>query len=99
MFVDLLHWQSDISTILSTIILEISSKICSRITLTPSIITTYSGMLILVPGGLAVSAFLENQNGINLAAEVLRTSLSIAVGILFASMLVKNTTTGSPLKF
>ncbi|EKN70441.1 hypothetical protein BABA_05326 [Neobacillus bataviensis LMG 21833] len=83
-----------LATLSATFFLAVISQIFAKIYKTPTIIFTISGIIPLVPGGLAYNAtrnFVENHYdlAIQFAAKALMTSGAIAVGLVLSEALTQ----------
>lgn len=79
------------ATLVATFFIAIISLILARISKTPVIIFSVSGIIPLVPGGLSYDAmrhFVENDynTAMQLAAKAFMISGSIAVGLVFSEV-------------
>ncbi|WP_222599378.1 threonine/serine exporter family protein [Aquibacillus kalidii] len=79
------------ATIAASVLVAILSQICAKVYKTPIIIFTVSGIIPLVPGGLAYDAmrnFVQNDYNmaIQLAAKALLISGAIALGLVFSEI-------------
>jgi len=86
-----LHTDSVIATFIAAFIVGIISQIFARIYKEPIIIFSVSGIIPMVPGGLAYDAmrhFVENDynSAIQLAAKAFMLSGAIAIGIVFSEV-------------
>lgn len=79
------------ATVAAAVLVSILSQLCARIFKTPIIIFNVSGIIPLVPGGLAYDAmrnFVENDYNlaIQFAAKALLISGAIALGLVFSEI-------------
>jgi uncharacterized membrane protein YjjB (DUF3815 family) len=80
-----------IATGIASFIVAVISQLFAKLYKTPIIIFTVSGIIPLVPGGMAFNAmksFVENDfsNALSLAAEAFMLSGAIALGIVFSEV-------------
>ncbi|MFD1416325.1 threonine/serine exporter family protein [Oceanobacillus jeddahense] len=80
------------ATTFAAILVSILSQLCSRILKRPIIIFTVSGIIPLVPGGVAYNAmrnFVENDynTAIQLSAQVMLLAGGIAIGLMFSQVI------------
>lgn len=80
------------ATVVASFFVALLGHIFAKMYKTPVIIFTVSGIIPLVPGGMAYDAmrnFVENDynTAINLAAKAFLISGSIAIGIVFSEVL------------
>ncbi|GGM41752.1 membrane protein [Paraliobacillus quinghaiensis] len=81
-----------VATVAASILIAVLSQLCAKIFKTPIIIFTVSGIIPLVPGGLAYDAmrnFVENDYNmaIQLAAKAFLISGAIALGLVFSEII------------
>ncbi|WP_442597941.1 threonine/serine exporter family protein [Neobacillus sp. D3-1R] len=86
------HIDVVFATFLAAFSIGVMSQIFAKIYLTPSIIFSVSGIIPLVPGGMAYDAmrnFVENDYNlaINLAAKAFMISGAIAFGLVFSEVI------------
>ncbi|NBJ68782.1 MULTISPECIES: threonine/serine exporter family protein [Clostridia] len=79
------------ATIFGSMLVAILSQICAKIFKTPIIIFNVSGIIPLVPGGLAYDAmrkFVENDYflAVQLSAKVMLLAGAIAIGLMFSEV-------------
>ncbi|KKE80442.1 membrane protein [Oceanobacillus caeni] len=79
------------ATIFGAVLVSILSYTCAKIYKTPIIIFTVSGIIPLVPGGVAYRAmrqFVENNYdlAIQLSAQVMLLAGGIAIGLMFSEV-------------
>lgn len=84
--------DSVVATVVASILVAVLSQLCAKFYKTPIIIFIVSGIIPLVPGGLAYDAmrkFVENDYNlaIQLAAKAFLTSGAIAIGIVFSEII------------
>ena len=80
------------ATTFAAILVSILSQICSRMLKRPIIIFIVSGIIPLVPGGVAYNAmrnFVENDynTAIQLSAQVMLMAGGIAIGLMFSQVI------------
>ncbi|MEN2767328.1 threonine/serine exporter family protein [Ornithinibacillus xuwenensis] len=80
------------ATILGAMLVALLSQICSRVYKTPIIIFNVSGIIPLVPGGMAYEAmrsFVQNDyfNAVQYSAKVMLLAGGIAIGLMFSEVL------------
>lgn len=80
------------STVAASVVVAILSQLCAKIYKMPIIIFNVSGIIPLVPGGLAYDAmrnFVQNDYNLalQLAAKALLISGSIAIGLVFSEII------------
>ncbi|MFD1064458.1 threonine/serine exporter family protein [Oceanobacillus locisalsi] len=80
------------ATTFAAVLVSILSQLCSRILKRPIIIFTVSGIIPLVPGGVAYNAmrnFVENDynTAIQLSAQVMLLAGGIAIGLMFSQVI------------
>lgn len=88
-------WQNIdavVATVLAAILVAVLSQLCAKLFKTPIIIFNVSGIIPLVPGGLAYDAmrqFVENDYNmaIQLAAKAFLISGAIAIGLVFSEVI------------
>ncbi|WP_117168253.1 threonine/serine exporter family protein [Paraliobacillus sediminis] len=81
-----------VATVAASILVAVLSQLCAKFYKTPIIIFTVSGIIPLVPGGLAYDAmrnFVVNDYNmaIQLAAKALLISGAIAIGLVFSEVI------------
>lgn len=81
-----------VATVAASILVAVLSQLCAKLYKTPIIIFTVSGIIPLVPGGLAYDAmrnFVVNDYNmaIQLAAKALLISGAIAIGLVFSEVI------------
>ncbi|GAA5416021.1 hypothetical protein Pryu01_01053 [Paraliobacillus ryukyuensis] len=81
-----------IATMASSVLVAVLSQFCAKLYKTPIIIFTVSGIIPLVPGGLAYDAmrqFVENDYNmaVQLAAKAFLISGAIALGLVFSEII------------
>lgn len=79
------------ATVLAAMLVAVLSHICARVFKTPIIIFIVSGIIPLVPGGIAYDAmrhFVENDyyTAVQLSAKVMLLSGGIAIGLMFSEV-------------
>lgn len=79
------------ATVLASMFVAVLCQICARVYKTPIIIFIVSGIIPLVPGGIAYDAmrsFVENDyyHAVQLSAEVMLLSGGIAIGLMFSEV-------------
>lgn len=79
------------ATVLASMLVAVLSHICARVFKTPIIIFIVSGIIPLVPGGIAYDAmrhFVENDynTAVQLSAKVMLLSGGIAIGLMFSEV-------------
>ncbi len=84
--------DSVFATVIASFLIAVMSQIFSRMYKKPMIIFSVSGIIPLVPGGMAYDAmrnFVENDynTAINLAAKAFMISGSIAIGLVFSEVI------------
>ncbi|WP_214480701.1 threonine/serine exporter family protein [Bacillus sp. SM2101] len=84
--------DSVFSTVVASFVVAVMSQIFSRMYKTPIIVFIVSGIIPLVPGGLAYDAmrnFVQNDynTAINLAAKAFMISGAIAIGLVFSEVI------------
>ncbi|MFU0789341.1 threonine/serine exporter family protein [Cerasibacillus sp. JNUCC 74] len=87
------------ATIFGSMLVAVLSQLCAKLYKTPIIIFNVSGIIPLVPGGMAYDAmrkFVENDyyNAVQLSAKVMLLAGGIAIGLMFsevANQLLKKT--------
>lgn len=87
------HFTPDISAVMSSFVVGISSSVYARITKKSSLVSSLAGILLLVPGSLGVrgtSSFLANDviSGINFTFQMLVTGVSLTVGLFCAKLIL-----------
>ncbi|MDM8102528.1 threonine/serine exporter family protein [Oceanobacillus oncorhynchi] len=94
LFYTLREFHVDIvaATAFAAILVSILSQVCSRILKRPIIIFAVSGIIPLVPGGVAYNAmrnFVENDynTAIQLSAQVMLLAGGIAIGLMFSQVI------------
>ncbi|MRH44267.1 hypothetical protein GH741_16610 [Aquibacillus halophilus] len=80
------------STVAASVIVAVLSQLCAKLYKTPIIIFNVSGIIPLVPGGLAYDAmrnFVENDYNValQLAAKAFLISGAIAIGLVFSEVI------------
>lgn len=83
-----------LATLTATFFIAVISQIFAKIYKTPTIVFTISGIIPLVPGGLAYNAtrnFVENHYdiAIQFAAKAIMTAGAIAVGLVLSEALTQ----------
>ncbi|WP_112182360.1 MULTISPECIES: threonine/serine exporter family protein [Paraliobacillus] len=81
-----------VATVAASILVAVLSQLCAKFYKTPIIIFTVSGIIPLVPGGLAYDAmrnFVVNDYNmaIQLAAKAFLISGAIAIGLVFSEII------------
>lgn len=81
-----------VATVAAAVLVAVLSQLCAKYYKTPIIIFTVSGVIPLVPGGLAYDAmrnFVENDYNmaIQLAAKAFLISGAIAIGLVFSEVI------------
>lgn len=79
------------ATVLASIFVAVLCQICARVYKKPIIIFIVSGIIPLVPGGIAYDAmrhFVENDyyTAVQLSAKVMLLSGGIAIGLMFSEV-------------
>ncbi|MFZ3578271.1 threonine/serine exporter family protein [Virgibacillus sp. DJP39] len=79
------------ATIFASMLVAVLSQICARIFKTPIIVFIVSGIIPLVPGGLAYDAmrnFVQDDyfTAVQLSAKVMLLSGGIAIGLMFSEV-------------
>jgi len=79
------------STIFAAMLVAVLSEICAKLFKTPVIIFNVSGIIPLVPGGIAYDAmrhFVENDYtaAVQLSTQVMLLAGGIAIGLMFAEV-------------
>lgn len=79
-------------TVLAAMLVAVLSQLFAKLRKTPIIIFNVSGIIPLVPGGIAYDAmhhFVENDyfTGVQLSAKVMLLSGGIAIGLMFSEVL------------
>lgn len=79
------------ATVLAAVLVAVLSQLFSKLRKTPIIIFNVSGIIPLVPGGIAYDAmrhFVENDylTGVELAAKVVLLAGGIAIGLMFSEV-------------
>ncbi|ASK62125.1 hypothetical protein CFK37_08085 [Virgibacillus phasianinus] len=79
------------ATVLAAMLVAVLSHICARTFKTPIIIFVVSGIIPLVPGGIAYDAMLHYINNdyftaVQLSAKVMLLSGGIAIGLMFSEV-------------
>ncbi|WP_257352146.1 threonine/serine exporter family protein [Pseudalkalibacillus decolorationis] len=94
LYVWLVHNQVDsvLATLVAAFVVAIFSQIFAKVYKTPIIIFSVSGIIPLVPGGLAYDAmrnFVENDynSAIQYAAKAFMISGAIAIGLVFSEVI------------
>ncbi|WP_080872467.1 threonine/serine exporter family protein [Oceanobacillus timonensis] len=94
LFYTLREFHVDIvaATTFAAMLVSILSQLCSRILKRPIIVFTVSGIIPLVPGGVAYNAmrnFVENDynTAIQLSAQVMLLAGGIAIGLMFSQVI------------
>lgn len=80
------------ATIFAAMLVALLSQICSKIFKKPVTVFTVSGIIPLVPGGVAYNAmrhFVENDyhTAIQLSAQVMLIAGGIAIGLMFSEVI------------
>ncbi|MHA6250701.1 threonine/serine exporter family protein [Oceanobacillus sp. CAU 1775] len=80
------------ATIFAAILVSVLSYICSKVYKTPIIIFNVSGIIPLVPGGMAYNAmraFVEKDYtlAVELSAQVMLIAGGIAIGLMFSEVI------------
>ncbi|MBM7572578.1 threonine/serine exporter family protein [Aquibacillus albus] len=80
------------ATVAAAVVVAVLSQLCAKLYKTPIIVFIVSGIIPLVPGGLAYDAmrnFVENDynTAVQLAAKVLLISGAIAIGLVFSEVI------------
>lgn len=86
------------ATVFASMLVAVLSQLCARALKTPIIIFIVSGIIPLVPGGIAYDAmrnFVENDyfTAVQLSAKVMLLSGGIAIGLMFsevANQIIRN---------
>ncbi|WP_430790288.1 threonine/serine exporter family protein [Virgibacillus flavescens] len=79
------------ATVLASMLVAVLSQICARYFRTPIIVFIVSGIIPLVPGGIAYDAmrnFVQNDyfTAVELSAKVMLLSGGIAIGLMFSEV-------------
>lgn len=79
------------ATIFAAMLVAVLSQICAKIYKKPIIVFSVSGIIPLVPGGVAYNAmrhFVENDyyNAVQLSAQVMLLAGGIAMGLVFSEV-------------
>ncbi|MBR7797292.1 threonine/serine exporter family protein [Agaribacter marinus] len=79
------------ATIFGSMLVAVLSHLCARLYKTPIIIFNVSGIIPLVPGGIAYDAmrkFVENDyfSAVQLSAKVMLLAGAIAIGLMFSEV-------------
>lgn len=79
------------ATVLAAILVGVLSHVCAKLFKKPILIFYVSGIIPLVPGGIAYNAmrhFVENDyfTGVQLSAKVMLLSAGIALGLMFSEV-------------
>lgn len=79
------------ATVLASMFVAVLCQICARVYKTPIIVFIVSGIIPLVPGGIAYDAmrhFVENDyyTAVQLSAKVMLLSGGIAIGLMFSEV-------------
>lgn len=79
------------ATIFAAMLVAVLSQICAKIYKKPIIVFSVSGIIPLVPGGIAYDAmrhFVENDyyNAVQLSAQVMLLAGGIAMGLVFSEV-------------
>lgn len=77
------------ATIFAAMLVAVLSQVCAKLFKTPVIIFNVSGIIPLVPGGIAYDAmhhFVQNDyyNAVQLSAQVMLLAGAIAMGLVFS---------------
>lgn len=80
------------ATVLAAMLVAVLSQLFAKLRKTPIIIFNISGIIPLVPGGVAYDAmqhFVENDyfTGVQLSAQVMLLSGGIAIGLMFSEVI------------
>lgn len=80
------------ATIFGAMLVAVLSQICAKVYKTPIIIFNVSGIIPLVPGGMAYEAmrsFVQNDyfNAVQYSAKVMLLAGGIAIGLMFSEVL------------
>ncbi|MBD1221442.1 hypothetical protein GLV94_07140 [Virgibacillus halodenitrificans] len=92
------------ATIFGAMLVAVLSQLCAKLYKTPVIIFNVSGIIPLVPGGIAYDAmrnFVENDyfTAVQLSAKVMLLAGGIAIGLMFSEVVKQvMTKAGSALK-
>jgi uncharacterized membrane protein YjjB (DUF3815 family) len=86
------HFDAIVATLVASFFIAVMSQAMSKIYKTPIIIFSVSGVIPLVPGGLAYDAmkyFVLNDytSAVTLAAKVFMISGAIAIGLIFSEVI------------
>lgn len=79
------------ATVFAAMLVAVLSHVCAKLYRTPIIIFNVSGIITLVPGGIAYDAmrnFVENDyfHAVQLSAKVMLLAGSIAIGLMFSEV-------------
>jgi len=83
------------TSIIAAFTTGVCANLYSRYSGNPSILCVISGLILLVPGSVAVSGFFlflqkDTSGGIGLAVSMLSVALSLAVGLFLSSLFVRH---------
>lgn len=84
---------SSATSLIAAFATGVASNLYASVTYNPAIICAISGIILLVPGSVATTAFFtflqqDTSGGIGLAVGMLTLALALGVGLFLASLLV-----------